>query len=351
MLKLHNVRHGWLSHYAADLTIGRSLELYGEWAEAEIYLISKFVHAGDWVLDVGANVGTHSLAFSRMVGRQGRVLAFDGQHKIFQVLGMNMLINDAPQVDCLNVLVGAVEGTYQVPVSDLSTNANFGAMSFRGIVEEHTPVVGNTLSIAMVSIDSLNLARLDFVKVDVEGMELDVFRGAEQTIRTFRPPIYFEQTTERNLPEIFELLRSLDYDLRWHISNPFNKVNFNAHALNIFGGACEVNILALPRERADFAEMVAGFTTPMTVPVYDPVIPADSPAGWMLPAGAYDHLPPTQNMPCVVAGAVPEVQDQLARLRQQFAALLEDRTKAQEIMEFLSRELDHFRCGGHGTEG
>jgi hypothetical protein len=70
----HLTRHGVLCHYAADQTIGAALRIYGEWAEEELFLLSTFTRRNDWVLDVGANVGTHALAFSRFVGPGGRII-------------------------------------------------------------------------------------------------------------------------------------------------------------------------------------------------------------------------------------------------------------------------------------
>ena len=68
-------RHGWMLIPRSDTTIGESLRRYGEWAESEIALMGHFVGPGGTILEVGANLGAHTLAFAKMVGREGRVIA------------------------------------------------------------------------------------------------------------------------------------------------------------------------------------------------------------------------------------------------------------------------------------
>lgn len=84
-------RYGKISFFSSDLVIGRSLRTYGEWAENEIRFLLRSVHPGDTVLDVGANIGTHTLAFARAVGVSGKVWAFEPRPEIFRVLDANIL--------------------------------------------------------------------------------------------------------------------------------------------------------------------------------------------------------------------------------------------------------------------
>jgi FkbM family methyltransferase len=325
-------------HFQADKTIGVSINIYGEWAESEIYLISKYINVGETVLDIGANIGTHSLAFSRMVGRGGRVIAFDAQHKIFQVLGANMLLNNAFHVDCINALVGKDRAVTTIPVSNIVDNPNFGAASYRTHVSNQL-AAPNGLPIAMITIDSLELKQCHFMKIDVEGMEIDVFRGAENTIKKFKPIIYFEQTTERSLKDIFAFFSERNYTLHWHVANPFNKNNYNKHMHNVFGGVCETNILALPKARPALRAIAGEHVVDMSKPDFDPVIPKDAIQGWSLPNDAYTALGRQTESSALLTDVVRGLQRELSDVKIKFSILAEDRQRAQEIMEHQHREL------------
>lgn len=76
-----------------DRFIGRSIDLYGEWCESEIELLLGFIRSGDTVVDVGANIGTHTVTFAAIVGHAGSVLAFEPQPSSFQLLCGNVAIN------------------------------------------------------------------------------------------------------------------------------------------------------------------------------------------------------------------------------------------------------------------
>lgn len=339
----YQVRHGYLYHFDKDNTIGASLAHYGEWAEAEIYLLSKILQKGDVVLDIGANVGTHALGFARLVTLEGRVIAFDAQQNIFQILSTNMIVNQMYNVQCLNVMMGAEIGIRHIPASSITDATNFGAMSFLEYKNSNSqalnPInINRLLPITMITVDSLSLERCALIKVDVEGMELDVFQGAVKTIERCRPTIYFEQTGEKNLAEILTFFRDCEYGLFWHVSNPFNAANFNNNPNNIFGGTCETNIIALPKERIEQATKLGVEADPLMEPVFTPPIPSLAIQGWNLPQDAYKDLEQTKKQLLITdSNYVPS--EQLEKLQREYNDLREDRIKAQEIMENQAREI------------
>ena len=76
-----------------DRFIGRSLEHYGEWCESELDLLLRFCGESDVVLDVGANIGSHTCAFAKAVGANGTVFALEPQRLAFQLLCGNIALN------------------------------------------------------------------------------------------------------------------------------------------------------------------------------------------------------------------------------------------------------------------
>jgi len=73
-----------------DKWLGRSLDLYGEWSEPEVDLYRRIVKPGDTVVEVGANIGAHTLPLAQLVGEDGSIIAFEPDHGNFDVLTENM---------------------------------------------------------------------------------------------------------------------------------------------------------------------------------------------------------------------------------------------------------------------
>ena len=234
-------RHGTFLFNRNDTFVGRSLELYGEWCEAEIELLAQVVKPGDVVLDVGANIGTHAVPFSRMVGDSGCVVAFEPQRLIFQNLCANLALNGLCNVVAHEVGVGREAGWVLVPVLDPRQEFNFAALAISG----HTAGA----MVKVVRVDDLKLTRCNLIKVDVEGMEVDVLAGAASTIERFRPVLFVENNTiERSRP-LLEMLQSLNYVAWWHIRRYFNPTNFFGNTQNVFESIQpEANLLCFHKD-------------------------------------------------------------------------------------------------------
>lgn len=357
-LVLHPARHGDLFHLADDRVIGASLARYGEWAEQELWLMQRLVAAGATVVDVGANVGCHTLAFARFAGAEGRVISVEAQPAMFQVLAANVTVNCAPQggpgcgatVHCVFALADRTSGSRRLPLDPAALGApagNYGAVSF---AQPMAPAEGAGLPVAVLALDDLDLAQCALVKIDVEGMELPVLQGAQRLLTRCRPHVYFEQATDRQRGEIFALLRGHGYRLYWHVANPFNRANFNGARENIFGGACETNVLAVPTGvgvESELDLLAAGLVPVDESALPQPPAPAsDAVRGWQLPPTAYARLPARPGIARWSTRAAVEaahLRDQLQQVRAAFDALLEDRRKAQDVMDWQHRQLQALR--------
>src|SRR5437667_3081653 len=83
-LRVRRCRHGVMLYNLNDVYIGTMLDLYGEFSEGEEEVFRQFLRSGMTVVEVGANIGAHTLSIARHVGPQGRVLAFEPQRKVFK---------------------------------------------------------------------------------------------------------------------------------------------------------------------------------------------------------------------------------------------------------------------------
>ncbi|MBT5811462.1 MAG: FkbM family methyltransferase, partial [Rhodospirillaceae bacterium] len=196
-------KHGRFRVNPHDTVIAASLQRYGEFAEHELMLLGTFIESGQTVIDVGANIGTHTIFFSKCVGEHGSVVAIEAQPNIYELLRENINLNDRQNVSALNAAAGTAAGFLTAPRLDYERDGNFGAFSFRlQDIGKYLPVAatGEEIRVEVVPLDSLDLKHCDLIKVDAEGMERDILLGAARTIDTHRPILYVENNINRHSP-------------------------------------------------------------------------------------------------------------------------------------------------------
>ena len=108
-------RHGTFLYNTRDRFIGRSLELYGEYAELELQLLLRLIKPGDIVIDAGANIGALSVPMAQRVGPDGWVLAAEPQRLVHQALCANVALNGLLNVVAHWCGLGASPGVAVVP--------------------------------------------------------------------------------------------------------------------------------------------------------------------------------------------------------------------------------------------
>jgi FkbM family methyltransferase len=221
--------------------IGQSIEKYGEFSELEVKLFEQICKDKDIVFEVGANIGTHTVNLSRLVGN-GFVFAFEPQRMVFQNLCANLALNSISNVFAFQEAVSNENGRILIPECDFSKNNNFG-----GINIENTKIGTPVNKIKLDNfIDKIN--RLKLLKIDVEGMEIGVIKGGKKLINKFRPIIYVENDRQQHSKDLIELLWSLDYKMYWHLPRLYNKDNYFKNEENIFGNIVSVNMLCIHKE-------------------------------------------------------------------------------------------------------
>lgn len=157
-------------------------------------------HHGDGVMavDCGANIGVHTVEWAKGMTGWGTVVAIEAQERIYYALGGNISINNCFNVHAIHAAVGAQLGTLRIPSPNYLAPASFGSLELRQ--NEANEFIGQPIdysddkltAVRMITIDSLNLARLDMIKIDVERMELEVLEGAKATLQRSLPIIIVE---------------------------------------------------------------------------------------------------------------------------------------------------------------
>lgn len=239
--RLRLCRTGPVLYNRFDRYVGGSLQQYGEFSYFEQALFEVLVRPGQVVVEVGANIGAHTVLLSRLVGAEGEVHAYEPQRIVFQTLCANLALNQCTNVFAHQAALGAAEGMVMVPAPDPMSACNFGGVSLAAHVPVGEPV-------AMRTLDSLDLPVCHFLKVDVEGMEVDVLRGALRTIESYRPIMYLENDRDDRSRELLSLVLDLGYVAYWHLAPLYNPDNFDGTREDIFPGIVSANIACIPGE-------------------------------------------------------------------------------------------------------
>lgn len=188
-----------------------------QWSSAEEKLLERLDLHGQVVYDVGAFAGAYALFFSRAVGAGGYVVAFEPQPENFGKLARNLALNQVHNVQALELALGASTGArplFRLP--GMATTASLAP-------DAHTPLRRHAGVAHMVRLDDLvscmALPPPSFVKIDVEGLELDVLHGAEATLAQYRPGLLLEvhgaswRAKSERAATIAHLLEPLGYRL------------------------------------------------------------------------------------------------------------------------------------------
>ena len=234
---------GYLLYNTHDVYIGRSIAKYGRYAGIEARFLERLCASGDNVIEVGANIGAHTVAIARRVGPQGRVLAFEPQRLVFQALCANVALNSLANVDCHWAAVGRTRGAASVPELDPNQAANFGGVSLANVAQGRS-VPCFTLD------DFVAMPQLKLVKIDVEGMEQDVLAGGTRILGKLKPVLYVENDRVDRSESLMRAIDALGYRMYWHTPPLFDPHNPYGDGEDLFPNVRSFNLLCVHRERA-----------------------------------------------------------------------------------------------------
>lgn len=189
-----NTKGGQMYLNTNDQYISSELLHTGTWESYLYNVFNKCIKKGDCVIDVGANIGSHSLIFSDLVGSKGSVHCFEPLEEIFFQLKLNLILNK--KNNCIIYRAGVSDSidTIQINTLNLEISDNFGAKQLNVTDKYEQNDESNLFSkdrIQLVTIDSLNISP-NFIKIDAEYLEDKVLLGSINTIKTHKPIILIE---------------------------------------------------------------------------------------------------------------------------------------------------------------
>ena len=158
------------------------------------------------VVDAGANAGLVCVPIAQLLrAKGGTVHAFEVQRMMYYALCGTAAINDLENLYVHNKAVGSAPGTLKATKPDYGAKQDFGLFS---LVNQNDPNASE--EVPVTTIDSLSLPGFDFFKIDVEGMEIDVLKGAQNSIRKYQPWCWVEYW-KVDVNEIKKQFEGLDY--------------------------------------------------------------------------------------------------------------------------------------------
>jgi FkbM family methyltransferase len=154
--------------------------ILGMWEPEAARVYGAFVNDGDVVYDCGANVGIHTLLFSKLVGPRGKVLAFEPLPEAARDIVLNSALNDVKNVSVHEYALSDRPGTAQFQVAHLTTQGSLSGMN--GAVE------GQGMTVPLSTLDAVIAAGAplpDFIKMDIEGAEGAALAGFEKVVTSY----------------------------------------------------------------------------------------------------------------------------------------------------------------------
>lgn len=198
-----------------------------DWIQKQIFYFGRYeiekqetlfwqnlIENGNYVFDVGANIGYYTLQTAARIGDSGKVFAFEPVSITFKKLTDNISLNKFSNITAVNVAISNSPGEIELFVADeKSTGSSSVAMhvNFSGKKEKVKSIVLDDFIVEQ------NIQKLDFIKIDVEGCEPFVIEGLRKSMETLKPIILIEVLDERlntinsSKEQLYELFNKYNY--------------------------------------------------------------------------------------------------------------------------------------------
>ncbi len=157
-------------------------------------------HYGDGVIafDCGANIGVHTIEWAGSMTGWGSVVAIEAQERICYALAGNIAINNCFNAVAVHGAVASEPGTINIPNPNYLLPSSFGSLELRKrsgneFIGQAIDYDRGTVIVRKLTIDEFEFPRVDLIKLDIEGMELEALAGGVKTIQKSRPILFIEK--------------------------------------------------------------------------------------------------------------------------------------------------------------
>lgn len=199
-----------------DKGIERTIYYEGSYEAGTILVMEKCLRMDDIFIDVGSNIGLMSLAASKFVGRNGKVWSFEPEPEIFSILQQNIEINKASNIGAMSIALGSEKGKALI-YNNLEINRASASLLKPPEDVQGKEVLIETLDEVVDKIINIEYKKpIRMLKIDVEGWELEVVKGAKRLLSSPRAPILcieysnLHATYKGQLLDIYNFLKTVN---------------------------------------------------------------------------------------------------------------------------------------------
>jgi FkbM family methyltransferase len=202
--------HGFKLHINPALDNGVELSLHetGTYEKGILLYLRSILKKGDCFVDVGANIGLMSIFAAECVGREGKILAFEAHPKTAILLQENIELNGLKNIQVCQYALGSTEGKTHI-YDNWQVNRGGASLVVKTDASEAYEIDIHSMD-QVFPADRIPKA----IKIDVEGFELEVLKGATETIRKHHPVLIVELSENRSnvhdsSVELIDFIKSL----------------------------------------------------------------------------------------------------------------------------------------------
>jgi len=203
-----------------DLGISKELSVFKSHEPISTKIISNVLQDGMTCIDIGGNIGYYVLLERQLVGECGKIIAIEPMLRNFQYLNKNIQLQKFKNISTFNFACSDKDGKARFLIKKKSN----GCKVIPNDAELPDPALGTLTEVNVRKLDNLvnelNLDRIDFVRMDVEGYELYIIKGMIEILKKYRPAIHIElhkrQLGNSGILEFFEIMKKLDYDVQYY---------------------------------------------------------------------------------------------------------------------------------------
>lgn len=192
-----------------DEYIGRNILALGQWEPHIRQTLKRLIREGDSVIDIGANIGTHTIYMSKLVGESGKVIAFEPNKINHDSLFFSLMLNRCFNTSIYRYGVGEKRDVMYIEKrwKDTKVLNNFGAISLQSEAkseeDEH---------IDIRPLDEFSFENIRLIKIDAEGMEDKVVKGMRDLLTSSKPYLIVE-IHPAEIPQMITLIESIGYKM------------------------------------------------------------------------------------------------------------------------------------------
>jgi FkbM family methyltransferase len=190
----------------------------------DVYFLKNFIREGDTCVDIGAHLGYYTFELGRLVGEKGMVIGIEPVSKFFKVLEKMVKQKRIRNVELKKLALGGEGKVVEIGIPTIDNQKRYGYARIKKLSEYLE--YAETENVSNMEGDELfsDLTRIDFIKCDVEGAEVSVFKSMPNIISKHRPVLLLELADKNERLKMKEMLPQ-DYDLYFLVNKKLKFVD------------------------------------------------------------------------------------------------------------------------------